>query len=459
MFSHSGLLLANRRGLLLALPLVFGCATPLAGGSDSTASGTVARATRIQDEAITSQVAVETFEKAWSAIGETHFDPDMNGVDWDAVHDELLPRAREAKTVGDVREVIQEMVGRLGQSHFAVLPARSAPDQEGAYDRDVDGGVGLDVRVREGRVLVSSVEAQGPAWRAGVRPGWVLLRSGSYAPNELPDKDDPQFRKRAYAVRQRIEGRLFGSIGEQVELELRNGDDETVTLDLTREKRRVEKHAFGDLPPFYLHFEAESIERDGLRIGRIQFSNWFLPVMQPLNKAVDRMRDHDGMILDLRGNGGGAAAMTMGIAGHFFTERVPLGTQKMRDGEFTYVAMPQLVNARGQRVEPFQGPLVILIDETSASSSEVFAGGMQAAGRAHVIGETSMGAVLPARTTHLPNGDAILHALGDFTTPDGRLLEGIGVVPDEPVPLTRAALLASGDPQLEAALRWIASQR
>jgi C-terminal processing protease CtpA/Prc len=83
---------------------------------------------------------------------------------------------------------------------------------------------------------------------------------------------------------------------------------------------------------------------------------------------------------------------------------------------------------------------------------------MQSLGRGHVVGETTMGAVLPARTTFLPNGDALLHAMGDFVTPDGTLLEGRGVVPNETVPLRRADLLAGRDPQLEAAIAWIASR-
>ena len=83
---------------------------------------------------------------------------------------------------------------------------------------------------------------------------------------------------------------------------------------------------------------------------------------------------------------------------------------------------------------------------------------MQSTGRARVFGEPSAGAVLPARTTELPNGDVLLHAIADFVTADGTRLEGPGVIPDEHVPLRREDLLAGDDPQLEAALRWIAAQ-
>ena len=65
---------------------------------------------------------------------------------------------------------------------------------------------------------------------------------------------------------------------------------------------------------------------------------------------------------------------------------------------------------------------------------------------------------MPAFFDKLPNGDVLIHATGDFVTADGTRLEGRGVVPDEPVALVRADLLAGRDATLEAALRWIDRQ-
>ena len=147
--------------------------------------------------------------------------------------------------------------------------------------------------------------------------------------------------------------------------------------------------------------------------------------------------------------------MIMGISGHFLTERKPLGTMKTRDAELRFAANPRLVNAAGQRVEPFAGPVAILVDSMTGSASECFAGGMQAIGRARVFGQTSMGQALPAFFAKLPNGDVLIHATGDFVTADGTRLEGRGVVPDEAVAIDRAALLAGRDATLDAALKWI----
>jgi carboxyl-terminal processing protease len=91
----------------------------------------------------------------------------------------------------------------------------------------------------------------------------------------------------------------------------------------------------------------------------------------------------------------------------------------------------------------------------SASASEIFAGGMQAIGRARVFGSTSLGGVLPARWDRLPNGDLLYHAIADFVAADGTVLEGRGVLPDVPITVTRNDFLRGRDPVLEAALRWI----
>ena len=120
---------------------------------------------------------------------------------------------------------------------------------------------------------------------------------------------------------------------------------------------------------------------------------------------------------------------------------------------------PRLVNSAGERVQPFSGPVAILVDALSGSASECFAGGMQSIGRVKVFGQTSMGQALPAQFSKLPNGDVLIHAFGDFVTADGTRLEGRGVIPDVPVPLTREDLLAGRDRTLDAALAWIDAAR
>src|SRR5262249_19166429 len=66
--------------------------------------------------------AVESFDEAWKIIQRTHYDPKLNGVDWDKVKQELRPKAQAAKTTEELRDVLREMLKRLGESHSALLP-------------------------------------------------------------------------------------------------------------------------------------------------------------------------------------------------------------------------------------------------------------------------------------------------------------------------------------------------
>jgi carboxyl-terminal processing protease len=200
------------------------------------------------------------------------------------------------------------------------------------------------------------------------------------------------------------------------------------------------------------------VARRGKTIGVIGFNVWMTAIAHALDEAVDRFRTSGGIVLDLRGNPGGVLTMIMGVSGHFLQAPVNLGVIKTRDSELNLVANPRLVGAAGQPVQPFAGPLAILVDSGSYSASEIFSGGMQSIRRARIFGTRTAGGALPAVLERLPGGDVLQYAIGDFTTATGERIEGRGVVPDTVVPLTRAELAAGRDPVLEAALDWIASQ-
>ena len=146
--------------------------------------------------------------------------------------------------------------------------------------------------------------------------------------------------------------------------------------------------------------------------------------------------------------------MMSGVAGHFIAEPIVLGTMQTRQVPLTFRVNPRLVTADGRAVAVFGGPVAILVDELTGSTSETFAGSMQGLGRARVFGRRTMGQALPAMTKRLATGDVLMYAIGDFTTAGGRSLEGAGVVPDVPVPLSIRALSEGRDEVLEAALRW-----
>jgi len=398
--------------------------------------------------------AVDTFDAAWKIVRDTHFDKTMNGLDWEAVRKELEPRAAAAKTPADLRAVIREMLGRLGLSHFALIPSTSE-SSDAAVSGDTSGDPGIEVRLLGRDMVVIDVD---PDIRANVKPGWRITQIGSANLTELlhavPETDNARLQQvEAWRI---AETRLRGPAGSSVDVTFEDGQGTPVKVAVVRRTEHGSPVTVGNLPTMYVRVEHEKKATPaGRTAGVIKFNVWMASVDAEFQRAMDEMRGADGIVIDLRGNPGGLAAMLMGISGHFVGERVTLGVMKTRDNELRFVANPRLVSANGERVQPFSGPVAILVDSMSGSASECFAGGMQSIGRARIFGQTSMGQALPALFDRLPNGDVLIHAYGDFVTANGTRLEGRGVIPDEVAPLERADLLAGRDRTLEAALAWI----
>ena len=403
---------------------------------------------------------VDTFDAAWTIVRDTHFDPRMNGVDWNAVRTELRPRALAATSPGDLRAVIREMLGRLGQSHFVLVP--SSADSPRETPVDAGGDPGFDVRLVGRDMLVTSVDPAGGAMAAGVRTGWRLLTIDGAAVDQVLAKFDPATPPRLLnlVAWRAVETGLRGPAGSTARLTFDDGSGAPRQSSVARRPEMGEPVTIGNLPTMHVRVESDRRRTPaGGTAGVIRFNVWMPLVDSRVQRAVDEFRSADGIVIDLRGNPGGLAAMIMGISGHFLTERVPLGVMKTRDAELKFAANPRMVSADGLRVQPFGGPVAILVDAMSGSATECFAGGMQSIGRARVFGQTSMGQALPALFDKLPNGDLLIHAYGDFVTANGTRLEGRGVVPDEIVPLRREDLLAGRDATLDAALAWIDRSR
>ncbi|HEX8433146.1 MAG TPA: S41 family peptidase [Longimicrobium sp.] len=413
-----------------------------------------------------STAALATFDSAWSNIRNTHFDTTYNGVDWQRVRTELRPRAAAARTNPRLRVVLEEMLGRLRQSHFYLIPGDVESDLASAKSVEAagDGEAGMDLRLVDGRFLVTRVRPGGAAEAAGVRMGWIVEELGGTAASRvlanlarLPAATDPRERElRGWGA---MVHELTGPAGTVVPARFLDARDRPVAARLVLRPAGGVMTKLGNLPPLRVFSEHERIAGPGgTSVGVIRFNYWMPAVAAGIDSAVHELRGSDGIVIDMRGNFGGVAAMVMGVAGHFTERADTLGTMINRAGRLQFVANPRRSTRAGEAVRPFAGPVAILTDALSISTAEIFAGGLQKLGRARVFGAPSAGQALPALATRLPNGDVIMHAFADFHGPGGYRLEGPGVIPDAPTPLTRAALLAGQDPALDAAVRWIAEQ-
>jgi carboxyl-terminal processing protease len=424
-----------------------------------------AAATGAAAEPIESAHALETFDSAWTRIARTHYDSTFRGLDWNAVRTELRPRAGAARTTGELRAVINEMLQRIGESHYGLIP-REVTDAVTPVTRAGEGGgdVGIELRMAEGRIVVWRIDAGGPAAAAGVRTGWIVHEIDTRrVDEELQRLVTLQARAQQIARTQflmSLNAALEGPPGAPVRLRFTDGNDQPAELTLVRRTRPGQPVRFGNLPTMLAQLSHTRVTIGDSCVGVIRFNIWMVSPLSPaFDRAIDEVRGCAGIVVDVRGNPGGVAGMVMGVAGHFVADERPIGILRQRTTELRLKANPRLVNTSGQRVTPFAGPLAILIDGLSVSTSEIFAAGMQHGGRARVFGDTSAGQALPATAARLPNRDVLMHVVADLTAPDGTRIEGRGVIPDQPVPLQRADLLAGRDAALEAAVAWILAAR
>lgn len=428
-----------------------------------------------------------SFEKVWKTVQEQHWDPELGGVDWEAVRDELRPQVEEANTMGEVRGVLTEMLGRLGQSHFGVVPGEVYDDvrpEDEAEDHDHSAGevattsssggsgstaekpkkkrrkldgngdLGMDVRVLGAKAVVTSVAPGSAADRAGVAAGWEIVEvDGRDIAKQIErvGKNYDNEKMLDMVQMQALQARVGGRVGDEVDLVFRDGKDELREMAIALGKPRGKKTTLGNMPAAYVTFGRKFLEESN--VGYITFSMFMDPqrISTQFGEAVTEYMDADGIVIDLRGNPGGIGGMAMGMAGWFIDEQqLKLGTMHTRTTQIKFVVFP--------RAQTFRGPVAILTDGCSASTSEIYAQGMKDLERARIFGTRTCGAALPSIFERLPNGDGFQYAIADYISEAGVRLEGTGVVPDTEVRLTREALLEGRDPVLEAAVEWIRQQ-
>jgi carboxyl-terminal processing protease len=400
--------------------------------------------------------AVASFDVAWQTIDETYYDPTFGGLDWAGIRRELRPSVERAASPDAARDVLRQMLGRLGQSHFAVLPGAASRDA-----RPGDAAVPIDVRVDASQaIVITRVEPDSSASRAGVRAGDRLLAvDDERADQWVARAKDVSARLRVLEIWRQAFRALHGASRSSARLEIQSPDGAARAVDVARAAPPGQPVTLGNLPPLPVRTDIRAARTPGGKdVGVIAFNLWMPLINVPIADGVDRFRDAPGLVFDLRGNTGGLADMMRGIAGHVLNEPVVLGRMQTRPAALEFKANPRRSRPDGRTVEPYAGPVAILVDELTGSTSECFTGALQDLGRARVFGRQTMGQALPAVTKLLPNGDTLMYVLGDFVTSSGRRLEGAGVLPDQVVPLDVRALAAGRDPVLDAALRWIDRQ-
>jgi carboxyl-terminal processing protease len=450
--------------LLLPAPLV-----QQALGQLPTPTETPAGTASVQSDVSKRQ---EAFQIVWQTVNDLFYDPKFGGVNWAGVRERYEPRVTKVSSDGQFHQLLQQMLNELHQSHFLVIPREAIPKIRVSKERDnTDGsandaeieepldslnykltdrmltGIGIDVRVLGGSAVVTRVEPGSTAARAGLRPGFVIKKVGDRS-LDLVIAEIEKHPLWGSIIRPElpvflIAGFINGELTSPLKLGYLDARNRWHSITIRRERLKGEMSpAIGNLPSMYTEFESKRLQGG---VGYIRFNAFVPSLMERLCGALRTMKDAPGIILDLRGNQGGLLGMIGGLTGLLETRPTSMGTMQTRTGRVPLFMLPQTA--------PYSGPLVILIDGSTQSAGEMFASGLQEAGRAILVGEKSAGNTLPSAIKKLPTGAIFQYGFANFETPAGKRLEGSGITPDITVTLSRGNLLRASDPQLSAAIR------
>lgn len=279
------------------------------------------------------------------------------------------------------------------------------PEEYEIFNSDSEGrfaGIGVEVSTKDGWITILSVFDGGPAKRGGLRPGDRFLAINGEEARDM----------RIYDAVRMIRGEPGTTVGVTLR---REGRPDAIETTLTR--------AFIDIDPVEMELLGEGIAY--VRIEAFQ-EGTARELRDALDRAVVELKRRGGVrgvLLDLRDNGGGLLDEAIWVSDEFLSSGVIVTTRGRDEREVARYS------ARRAGTRP-KWPIVVLINENTASASEIVAGALQDHERATLVGERSFGKGSVQTIFDLPGGSAIKLTISRYYTPSGRSIQALGITPN-----------------------------
>ncbi len=333
---------------------------------------------------------------------------------WDIVHEMYVDQPVDQLAL--MRGAIIGMLDALGDKHTSYM----TPDQFKQANESLEGeyeGIGAWVDTSGDYVEIISPMRGSPAAEAGLQPKDLVIAVDGEDMTGIPGD--------------LVLKRILGPAGTQVTLTIRRGDE---TFDVVIKRANI-------IVPTV---ESEMLEDN---IAYIQLSNYGDKTTQQLREALKSLQKQNpkGLILDLRGNGGGYLNTAIQVVSEFIADGVVMFEQ-YGDGEtFTYQAIP---GGLATKI-----PLVVLVDGGTASAAEITAGAIQDHNRGPLVGDITYGKGSVQSWIALKNdAGGVRVTIARWLTPNGRQISEIGLEPEYIVEITAEDYEAGLDPQLDKAI-------
>jgi carboxyl-terminal processing protease len=331
---------------------------------------------------------------------------------------ELLQREHVDREQLDAQELSEGAIRGMLQALEDPYASYIDPEQFEVESQDFKGffeGIGAQVGMREGRLTIIAPIPDTPAERAGIRPGDVILEINNESTANITLLE---------AV-----SKIRGEKGTNVQL---------LVLHLNQQEPEIIVVERGVIPLNSVRFSM----LDG-GVGHLRIFNFTDTTNDEVEEALEQFKDAngEGLVLDLRNNPGGLLRSVVDVASQFLDEGLVLYEIDAQGNRTDWKVEP---GGKGQDI-----PLVVLINEFSASASEVLAGALIDHDQATVVGTTSFGKGSVNTLRELSDGSGVYFSIARWYTPNGTLIEGEGITPDVVV---EAPPDAAEDIQLQRAI-------
>lgn len=329
----------------------------------------------------------EIYHRAWELVRDTYYEPSFNGQNWAAWEHKY---DNDIKTVADAHKDIKVMLESLKDPYTRFLDPQSFRDENDAINAKIVG-IGINLVQKGDRLVVTKTIDNSPAQNAGLKQhDEIVSIDGHNAIGFTPEQAAEKIR---------------GKAGTSVQIAVKRGDSQKA-FDITRAEIILHAVTYKVMEP---------------NIGYIQLQTFISnDAAREFKTALEKLSRTDGLIIDLRDNPGGLLSNSLEIADMLLDSGVIVST----------------VGRNGRAVDTASGnpmthqPIAVLVDDESASASEILAGALKDNQRAVLIGTHTYGKGLVQEINHLPGGAAVHITVSRYLTPSGADINKVGVQPD-----------------------------
>lgn len=390
-------------GLMILLSLVAGCSDTNAfsrGGANSKQA-----------------MANSLYEEAWSMIRDEYVDGTFNGQDWNRWRHFYDGRLQDPE---DAYVAIATMVASLNDEYTRFLQPRDMNEQSMSIDSRLYG-VGIQISVRDNKLVVMATIEDTPAQKAGLQPKDQIIRINGLETAGMSVEEAAD--------------RIRGEKGTYVTLTVKRGEQSL--------EKRIERAEIKLKSVFTKEIQDK-------RIGYVRLSSFISETMlTEMQDIMRQMRGKQALIIDVRGNYGGLFQNSVEIADMFLDDGDIVSIVNRDKDRKVYTSHPGAL---------FRRPVVVLIDGGSASASEILSGALKDNQRATLIGTHTFGKGLVQKINMLSNGSGMNITISKYLTPNGTDINKKGIEPDIKVPYTEDDFLSQRDPQLDRAVKYLKNQ-